>query len=349
MLISFSLFPLILIFIVAAVAVWIAGVQLSKTTDVIDSRFGFGEALGGLIFLAITTNLPEIAIVVSASLTHNIGIAIGNILGGIAIQTVVLVILDGFGLRRQIALTYKAASLQLVLEGVLVIFVLVISIMGTQLPQSLMFARLAPGDLLIIATWLIGLWLINKARTGLPWREKDPTPVRSRPKQNGCQEKIKKWSTRRILLVFTLSALVTLAAGFILEESGSAIAAHIGWSGVLFGSTILAAVTALPEISTGLAAVKIGDYTLAISDIFGGNAFLPVLFLPATLLSGQSVLPQAKNTDIYLASLGILLTAVYIYGFIFRSKRQFLCLGIDSIVVLVMYIVGIVGLFTISG
>ena len=47
--------------------------------------------------------------------------------------------------------------------------------------------------------------------------------------------------------------------------------------------------------------------------------------------------------------IGALLTAVYIYGLIFRPKRQFLDLGIDSIVVLVLYIVGIVGLFTIGG
>ena len=61
------------------------------------------------------------------------------------------------------------------------------------------------------------------------------------------------------------------------------------------------------------------------------------------------MLPQAQNTDIYLASLGVLLTAVYIYGLIFRPKRQFFDLGIDSIVVLVLYIVGVVGLFTIAG
>lgn len=349
MLASFSLLVLILIFVVAAAAVWFAGVQLSNTVDVIDSRFGLGQAFGGLIFLAIATNLPEIAIVVSASVTHNIGIAIGNILGGIAIQTVVLVILDGFGLRQKAGLTYKAASLQLVLEGVLVISVLVIAIMGTQLPQTIMFLRLAPGDLLIVATWLIGLWLINKARTGLPWHEKGRAPDTSAPAKNRGQKKREKWSTTLILLLFSFSALITLAAGVALEESGSAIAVHIGWSGVLFGSTILALATAFPEISTGLAAVKIGDYTLAFSDIFGGNAFLPVLFLPATLFSGQSVLPLAKNTDIYLASLGVLLTAIYIYGLIFRPKRQFFWLGIDSIVVLVIYIVGIVGLFIISG
>ncbi len=348
----FASFPLVLLiplFVVGAAAVWLAGIQLSYTTDIIDSRFGLGEALGGLILLAIATNLPEIAIVFSASLTHNIGIAIGNILGGIAIQTVVLVILDGFGLRRKGALTYEAASLQLVLEGVLVISVLVISIMGTQLPKSIIFARLAPGDLLIAALWLIGLWLINKARKDLPWQEKGHAPDTSRPTKSRNQEKTEKWSTARVLLVFALAALVTLAAGVILEESGSALADHIGLSGVLFGSTVLAAATALPEVSTGLASINIGDYQLAVSDIFGGNAFLPVLFLPATLLSGQSVLPQAENTDVYLASLGVLLTAVYIYGLIFRPKRQFLDLGTDSLVVFILYIVGVVGLFTIVG
>src|SRR2546423_11393983 len=212
MLTSFPLLALLPLFVVGAAATWLAGTQLSNMTDIISSRFGLGEALGGIIILAIATNLSNIVVVVSASLTQHIGIAIGNILGGIAIQTVVLVILDGFGLRRKAALTYEAASLQLVLEGVLVISVLVISIMGTQLPTSVIYARLAPGDLLIAALWLIGLWLINKARTDLPWQEKGRAPNTSRPTPSRSQEKREKWSTVRVLLIFTLAALVTLAA-----------------------------------------------------------------------------------------------------------------------------------------
>ncbi|GAC1426466.1 MAG: sodium:calcium antiporter [Ktedonobacteraceae bacterium] len=346
---SLSLPILILIFLGGAIAVWFAGIQLSNTTDVIASRFSLGQALGGLILLAIATNLPEIAITVSAALSHNLSIAIGNILGGIGIQTVVLVLLDIFGLWRKDALSYAAASLELVLEGVLVVAVLILSIMGTQLPKSLIFAHVAPGALLVTVVWLIGLWLLGKARKDLPWQEKGRAPDTLQGKRGDkTKETAQKWSTTRVIVVFVIAALATLIAGVVLEESGNDIATHIGLSGVLFGSTILAASTSLPELSTGLASVKAGAYNLAFSDIFGGNAFLPVLFLAATLLSGQAVLPQAKNTDIYLGGLGVLLTTVYIFGLIFRPKRQILHMGIDSLIVLVLYVVGIAGLFAIT-
>jgi cation:H+ antiporter len=114
--------------------------------------------------------------------------------------------------------------------------------------------------------------------------------------------------------------------------------------GVLFGSTVLAAATALPEVSTGLASARLGDYQLAISDIFGGNAFLPVLFFPAGLLSGQAVFPQLNDTDMYLTGLGVVLTCVYVSGLIFRPRRRILRMGVDSLVVLGLYLLGTAGL-----
>src|SRR5919198_2696983 len=91
---------LALIFGAAAAAVWVAGGWLSRTTDVLANRLHLGQALAGSILLAFTTNLPEVAITFSAALAHDLGIAIGNILGGIAIQTVVLAVLDSWGLGR---------------------------------------------------------------------------------------------------------------------------------------------------------------------------------------------------------------------------------------------------------
>ena len=349
-----SLPVLLLVFAAAAAAIWVAGVQLSKQTDVLSTRLHLGAALGGLILLAIATNLPEIAIVASAAVSGNIGVAVGNILGGIAIQTVVLVALDAFGIRGRRPLTYRAASLVLVLEAVLVLAVLAVVVAGSQLPDRLIWWRLAPAPVLIAVLWVVGLLLLQRAGKHLPWHESGEAPDNQEPPKGHSQQQAeqdastKGVSTAKSATIFGVSALVTLAAGVVLERSGDAIAGHIGLSGVLFGATVLAAATSLPELSTGLTSVRQGDYQLAVSDIFGGNAFLPVLFLLATLLSGKAVLPHAQSTDIYLTALAMLLTLVYATGLLFRPERRRARMGVDSIVVLVLYAVGVAGLFAIA-
>ena len=348
---ALSLPLLITIFLGAATAVWFAGIRLSHATDVLSKHYGLGQALGGLILLAIVTNLPEIAITFSGALKGDVSIAVGNILGGIALQTVVLVILDAWGLGGKIGLTYSASSLILVLEGVTVIAVLTVTVMGTQLPQSLIFLHLTPAGVTITAVWVAGLWLVNHARKGLPWKDLGDAPGGQDTAAGGEKSKVAskpKMKPKRAQAVFGIGAAVTLICGVLLETSGEAIAKHIGMSGVLFGATVLAATTSLPEVSTGLASMKLGDHKLAISDIFGGNAFLPTLFLLATLVSGKAVLPHAQKTDIYLTGLGMLLTAVYVVGLIFRPQRQIARMGLDSLTVLMVYAVGILGLFAIA-
>jgi cation:H+ antiporter len=333
------------VFLASAAIIWVAGVKLSGATDILASRFGFGEAMGGMILLAIATNLPEIAITASAAWHGDLGVAVGNILGGIAIQTVVLVILDAC-MKDARPLTYRAASLTLVIEGLLVIAVLIVAIAATQLPASLIVLRLTPDSVLITLFWAAGIWLIGRANRGLPWHDASGSAPdgQKKPKGHSKANKTAEQATANAIAIFAIGAVATLVAGITIEESGSALAGHIGMSGVLFGATFLAAATALPELSTGLTSTRLKDYQLAISDIFGGNAFLPVLFLLATLMSGKAVLPHAQATDIYLAALGILLTCVYTAGLIFRPGRRVLGVGIDSLAVLILYAIGIAGL-----
>jgi cation:H+ antiporter len=345
---------LLVIFVAAAAAIWVAGIQLSEQTDVLSTRLHLGSALGGLIMLALATNLPEIAIVTSASLSGKVGVAVGNILGGIAIQTVVLAFLDAFGVRGERPLTYRAASLVLVLEALLVVGILGVVIAGSQLPSNLIVWRLAPGSVLIGVLWVVGLLLLQRASHTLPWHEAGEAPDnQDRPRGHSQVSKEQRATsagvgTAKSGAIFGAAAVVTLVSGVLLERSGDAIASRIGLSGVLFGATVLAAATSLPELSTGLTSVREGDYQLAVSDIFGGNAFLPVLFLVATVLSGKAVLPQAEQTDIYLTATAVVLTLVYATGLVFRPARKVARMGIDSLVILSLYAVGVAGLFAIA-
>jgi cation:H+ antiporter len=347
-----SVLPAAAIFVVSAIAVWLAGLWLSDTTDALERHFGFGQALGGLIILAIATNLPEIAITTGAAVSGDLGIAIGNILGGIAIQTLVLVALDA-AVRGGQPLTYRGASLVLVLEGVLVIAVLIVVVMGHFLPRMLLIGRVGPGEVLIAVLWVGGLALIARARNGLPWHAAGNAPDgQDVPRGHAAEMRAQgaiAGGTGRVFARLAIASVVTLLAGLVLEQSGERIAAGVGVSGVVFGATVLAASTALPELSTGLASVRMGDYQLAVSDIFGGNAFLPVLFLWAGLLAGRAVLPEITAVDIYLTCLGILLTVVFVWGLVARPTRRIGPIGIDSAIALALYTLGMIGFATFAG
>jgi cation:H+ antiporter len=152
-----------------------------------------------------------------------------------------------------------------------------------------------------------------------------------------------------VILVFLGACAVTLVAGVLLELVGNTLANRAGINGVVFGATVLATATALPEISSGLAAVRLGDNALALGDIFGGNAFQLCLFLVADLIAGSPVLPQAGHLNSWLASLGVGLTAIYSIGVVARPDRCHARLGPDSILALVVFALGVAGLVVVHG
>src|SRR6266704_1588961 len=155
-------------------------------------------------------------------------------------------------------------------------------------------------------------------------------------------------STVRVAAIFGAACAITLAAGVALEVTGNTLADRAGINGVIFGATVLAAATALPEISSGVAAVRLGDNALAMGDIFGGNAFQVCLFLVADLVAGKPVLESAGNLNAWLGAPGGVLTAIYGCGVISRPMHCRARLGPDSILALVLFGLGIAGLFFVA-
>jgi cation:H+ antiporter len=340
---------LVLVFIAGAALTWVAGGALSKTTDALDARLGLGEELGGLLLLAVAGSLPEVAITVSAAASGNLGLAAGNLIGGIAVQTMVLVLCDiAAGPRRP--LTFLVGALTPVLEGMLVVLVVSGVLMGALLnPSTAIGGVVSPASLAIVAVWAVGIYVINRVRKAPRWSVSMPGshPGRHHRRQPHPEvvHPFSGVSTLRVGAIFGGACVATLGAGVLLEISGSTLADRAGVNGVIFGATVLAAATALPEISSGIAAVKLGDNALAIGDIFGGNAFQVCLFVLADLVAGTPVLPNAGRLNSWLASLGVALTAIYAIGIVGRPERCRGRLGPDSVLALIVFGLGVAGLF----
>jgi cation:H+ antiporter len=338
---------LVVVFLAASLATWIAGVVLSSTTDELDNRLGLGAALGGMILLAIAGSLPELVITITATAQGNLGLAAGNLIGGIAIQTMVLVVCDAAASGER-PLTYLVGSLVPVVEGMAVVFVVGEVLLGALLPAHYAIGSASPASIAIVVTWVGLLWVLNHVQRNPRWDVVMPGSEPGRPDRSVREEQHPKLHEGRslaaVLAFFTAGAVVTLIGGVVLESGGNQLAGRAGINGVIFGATVLALATALPEISSGIAAVRIGDHQLATGDIFGGNAFQVCLFLVADLIAGRPVLPTAGDLNSWLGGLGIVLTVIYVIGVVVRPRRCLLRLGIDSILVVIVFALGIVGL-----
>lgn len=339
------------IFLVSALTTWVAGIWLTRTTDAIDNKYNLGSAFGGLLILGIATSLPEIAVAVTAALQGHYDIIIGTLIGGVAIQTAVIAILD-FRMKRPVPLTFAAASLSLVLEAAFVVLVTVTALLAIRTPAIVPHTSFSIGAVLILGFWLAGLWLVYKSRTSLPWKAE---AIKAVPGREHAQRRLvinhpslKKASIVKVFTLFAIAAIATLAAGVGLEVTGNDLANTFHINGGLFAATFIALTGALPNISTGVGSIDLGDYRLAMSDIFGGNAFMPALFVICDIIAGDSVLRHATASDVWFAALGVLLTTIYLVGLIVRPRRTHLRVGLDSILVLVLYILGVVAL-TLSG
>ena len=167
----------IAIFAGGAVATWLAGMALSKGTDALDVRLGLGEEFGGLVLLAIAGSLPELAITVSAAAGGHLSLAAGNLIGGIAVQTMVLLICDAFAGDKP--LSFLVGALTPVLEGLLVVIVVCGVMMGSLLKESTAIGGVvSPASIAICAVWAVGLYVINRARKDPRW---NVTSVREQP------------------------------------------------------------------------------------------------------------------------------------------------------------------------
>ena len=333
-------------FVAFGIVSWIAGIWLTRTTDAIDAKYKLGSAFGGLLILGLTTSLPEIAVAISAALQHHYDIIIGTLIGGIAMQTVVLCLLDARMRAREESLSFAAASLALMLEAAVVILVTTASVVAMRTPVMIPHLRISIASLLIFALWLVGLWLIYKSRSGLPWKSEaigaHPGREHHERQQVVNHPSLRQAPIGKVFAILAVAAIATLLSGVGLQVTGNGLANAFHINGGLFAATFIAFAGALPNISTGFSSIAIGDYKLAMSDIFGGNAIMPALFIFCDIVAGHSVLAHASTTDIWFASMGILLTGIYVISLVVRPRRTYFRMGIDSIAVLVLYLAGVV-------
>lgn len=338
---DFANFPLwgnFAIFAAAAIAVWIAGTQVARYADAIARITGIGHMAVGLVLLGGVTSLPEIAVALFSALSGNPVLSINNLLGGVAMQKAILAASDA--MIGKDALTVVVSSPALLLQGALSILILAL-VAAAIAVRDTPFLGIGIWTWGILALFVASIWVLSATEGRRPWRPAEDSLI-SAQETTAMDEQQVADNLKTAIGKSVIAAAVILAAGFLLSQTGDAIAAQTGLGQSFVGAVLLGFSTSLPEISTVVSAMRLRQYEMAISDILGTNLFnVALIFLVDAVYPGPPVLNEVGSFSLFVSLLGILLTTIYLIGLIERRNRTFAHMGIDSLATLVVYGVGL--------
>jgi cation:H+ antiporter len=338
----------IMVFALSAGAVWFAGTRLSRYADTISRQTGIGQAMIGLLLVGGITSLPEIAVTGTSAFTGNAALAVNNVLGGVAMQVVILAAADA-AIGRD-ALTRVVADPMLLLQGALCAMLLTF-VAAAVIVGDVLFFGIGAWSWSILAVFLVSLRMISKSQGRLPWRTdamaRSGRPDDSQEQTQPGQGNRNRGSSLGGLIAKTIAVgAAILVAGFFTSRTADSFAEQTGLGASFVGAALLPISTSLPELSTVLAAVRLRSYGLAVSEIFGTNLFdVAIVFWIDAVYQGGPVLNEVGKFSTFGALLGIFLTMLYLAGLIERRDRTILRMGIDSLVVLVAYPGGLILLY----
>lgn len=327
-------FPVaVAVFISASAAIVVAGPRMVRVADALADRTGLGEALMGAIFIGAATSVPDAVATVTPAITGLPDLAVGNALGGVLGQTTFLAVADLF--YRSGSLERAAAEVTNLIQGVLLVILLAIVLALLHAPTWDVFG-VHPATFTLFVVYGFGMKAVARASDEPMWR---PVPTREAPDDPAIAED-RGASRSDLWFRFLVLAAVLGLAGWLLVPAAEQIAASTGISRTAAGTFLTGVSSSLAELVVSVSAVRAGALTLAVGNVFGGNMFDTLLVGVADMAYREGPIYGALTPDHGLISaVAVLITAVTVFGLLRRRRAPVGKVGIESLIVLVLYAV----------
>lgn len=329
----------------------ITGARLTHLADALSDKLNLGKAWVGLLLLAGITSLPELVTGSTAVIIGEPDLAFGNIFGSCMFNVAIIVLLNGLLPGGSIL---KGANLSHSLSSAFGIVLMSIAVLGFSLVQQLA-GKDATGTVSSSAAYFEGFYCLVIAATYLSCMRLNYRFERQLQENSQLSTSESAYDgPAHLYSKFTALAAVLITLTIWLTKTGDVLQDHplefLGGKtlgGTFVGAFFLAVATSLPEIVTCVTAVRIGQLNLALGNIFGSNMFnifvIPLLKI-VSVLKGDQLLMYGEKFSILSHSitglLAILITAVALASLTYRTKRRFLRLGFDSVLIGLIYLIG---------
>lgn len=324
-------------FLVCSILIFYHGTKLSFYGDLISLKSGLGKAWVGLILMASVTSLPELVIGISSvTVVGSSDLAVGNVLGSCVFNLAILSLLDAL-LPGQPILTRVPASN--VLAATLGTILLCMVGLGLFLPNEVQIMNWIGGTSLgFLIIYLISIRLLHTYG-----KKNNPAIGAANPPEDSNV----KMSLRRVIMWYTVHAVMVIAAAVVLPYFAAQIALATGIGQSFLGTLLLAASSSLPEVAVSISAARIGNAEMAVGNLFGSNIFNILLLTVSDIFyMPGNLLKDASESNIVTVLAIIAMNAVAIAGLTFRpEKKAFRYFAWDSMLILFLYMVTMLYIF----
>ncbi|MCA9396031.1 MAG: sodium:calcium antiporter [Candidatus Omnitrophica bacterium] len=316
-----------------------SGYRLTAVADRLADITGLGEAIMGAVFIGIITSLSGSILSLTAAWDGHGAFAVSNAAGGIGLQLTFLAFADMTYSKAN--LEHAAASQVNLMQGVLLMILLALPLLAVHSP-AFSIGCAHPITFASFIFYGCGLSIIARSRKTPMWKPlSTKETVTDKPTR---KRRSKKELTRLWLQLLTLAPIVGVS-GWALGQSGISIVRHSHLSTTLVGGLFTAGITSVPELVIAIAAVKRNALTLAVGNIIGGNTFDTLIISGSDLAYRNGSIYNAIGDDqIFLISLTLLLTGIWLMGLLKREKHGIANIGLESFLILLLYSAGFTAL-----
>lgn len=219
----------------------------------------------GLTIVAFGTSAPEAAVSITAAVSGNNEIAVGNVIGSNMFNLLMVIGFCGIIMPMEVnkKILYGDFLFSIIITGVL------LTMMGLGMNIGRVDGLILVGMFIIYVAWTVRSALQKRVAAA---------------EQADHTEELKNLSPLLCALYIFGGLVAIVAGGDLVVKCASEIAAAFGLSQTLIGLTIVAMGTSLPELVTSIVASRKGENGMAFGNVIGSNIFNILMVLGASTI-----------------------------------------------------------------
>ncbi|MCQ2969632.1 MAG: cation transporter [Clostridium sp.] len=315
-----------LIYLVLAAAVVLLSIKASVYVDLLDKNTKLSGAFIGGVLLSAVTSLPELLTSLSSTIwLKNPGLSLGNILGSnlfnMTIIAVLIILWTSNFKNSKISKSHNYTALV-----TLAIYLAVALNMLNVLNFEILTVSIT--SIIVLLLYILGVKTMSNDDSDSTDESEEEAAITT------------SLSLKQIIIRFILVSIGLVFSSILITYVTNIIADRLNLGASLAGALLLGIATSLPEFTSCVSLVKIGNFNVSVGNIVGSNLFnFLIIFISDASFIGGTVYNFAEVQTRNLVLFGIISTILMLI--ILKIKDKVKCkyiLYIPSIGIIFSYL-----------